>query len=164
MTFLWTEEAIERLKALHAQGLSGSELAARLGAGLTRSAIFGKLHRLGLTGGKSAATQRQSSRLAARNNARAASGLPASGPPKFNFARVKVPRKRARAAAASSDGFPLSDGPLLPPSLEIGILDIHAGQCRFIAGEGGLCCGHPVLEGSSWCPAHFRLVFAEEAA
>ncbi len=58
MTFVWSAEAVERLKALHAQGLSGSELASRFGGGLTRSAIFGKLHRLGLTGKKSEAKRR----------------------------------------------------------------------------------------------------------
>ena len=58
MTFVWSEKVVERLKALHAQGLSGSELASRLGGRLTRSAIFGKLHRLGLTGKTGAAMHR----------------------------------------------------------------------------------------------------------
>ena len=70
MAFVWSEEAIARLKARHGKGLSGSELARALGGGLTRSAIFGKLHRLGLSGAKSAETGRLVPRLAALRFAR----------------------------------------------------------------------------------------------
>src|SRR5262245_52186302 len=45
----WTEERIELLKKCHAEGLSASQSAARIG-GVTRNACIGKLHRLGLTG------------------------------------------------------------------------------------------------------------------
>lgn len=44
----WTEERIERLRELWAQGLSASEIAAALGE-ITRNAVIGKAHRLGLS-------------------------------------------------------------------------------------------------------------------
>ena len=47
---VWNEERIEELKKLWAEKLSASEIATKLGAGLTRNAVIGKLHRLGLLG------------------------------------------------------------------------------------------------------------------
>lgn len=43
----WTDTRIETLKKLWADGLSASQVAAELG-GVTRSAVIGKVHRLGL--------------------------------------------------------------------------------------------------------------------
>jgi len=44
----WTEERVEKLKALWAQGLSAADVARRLGGDATRSSVIGKVHRLGL--------------------------------------------------------------------------------------------------------------------
>jgi len=45
----WTDERVETLKKLWAEGLSASQIAAALG-GVTRNAVIGKVHRLGLSG------------------------------------------------------------------------------------------------------------------
>src|SRR5258705_4741750 len=45
----WTDERVETLKKLWADGLSASQIAAELG-GITRNAVIGKVHRLGLSG------------------------------------------------------------------------------------------------------------------
>ncbi|HXG81329.1 MAG TPA: GcrA family cell cycle regulator, partial [Sphingomicrobium sp.] len=43
----WTEERIERLKAMWAKGATASQIADELG-GVSRNAVIGKAHRLGL--------------------------------------------------------------------------------------------------------------------
>ena len=45
----WTEERVEKLKTLWAEGHSASQIANQLG-GVTRNAVIGKVHRLGLSG------------------------------------------------------------------------------------------------------------------
>ena len=45
----WTDDRVELLKKLWADGLSASQIAAELG-GITRNAVIGKVHRLGLSG------------------------------------------------------------------------------------------------------------------
>ena len=45
----WTEERVALLTKLWADGLSASQIAAELG-GITRNAVIGKVHRLGLSG------------------------------------------------------------------------------------------------------------------
>src|SRR5258707_9791100 len=45
----WTDERVELLKKLWGDGLSASVIAGELG-GITRNAVIGKVHRLGLSG------------------------------------------------------------------------------------------------------------------
>ena len=45
----WTDERVELLKKLWTDGLSASQIAAELG-NVTRNAVIGKVHRLGLSG------------------------------------------------------------------------------------------------------------------
>ncbi len=45
----WTDERVELLKKLWADGLSASQIASQLG-GVTRNAVIGKVHRLNLSG------------------------------------------------------------------------------------------------------------------
>src|SRR5436189_310715 len=46
---MWTDERVELLKKLWADGLSASQIAAQLG-GVSRNAVIGKVHRLNLPG------------------------------------------------------------------------------------------------------------------
>ena len=45
----WNDDRVDKLKKLWAEGYTASEIAAKLG-GLTRNAVIGKVHRLGLSG------------------------------------------------------------------------------------------------------------------
>ncbi|MEO1707438.1 MAG: GcrA family cell cycle regulator, partial [Pseudomonadota bacterium] len=45
----WTDERVELLKKYWAEGLSASQIANKMG-GVTRNAVIGKVHRLGLSG------------------------------------------------------------------------------------------------------------------
>lgn len=46
----WTDERVELLKKMWAEGLSASQIAAKLAGGVTRNAVIGKVHRMGLSG------------------------------------------------------------------------------------------------------------------
>jgi len=56
----WTEERVETLKRMWGEGQSASQIAKELG-GVTRNAVIGKVHRLGLSnragGGSQAASK-----------------------------------------------------------------------------------------------------------
>lgn len=45
----WTDDRIKRLKELWEKGLSASQIAKDLGEGVTRNAVIGKAHRMGLS-------------------------------------------------------------------------------------------------------------------
>ena len=46
----WTDERVELLRQLWLDGRSASQISAQLGHGVTRNAVIGKVHRLGLAG------------------------------------------------------------------------------------------------------------------
>src|SRR5689334_16264050 len=69
----WTDERVEQLKSLWNEGLSASQIARALGS-VTRNAVIGKVHRLGLAG--------------------------RAGPARAERPRTSMPRKAAVHAAA----------------------------------------------------------------
>ena len=46
----WTDERIELLRKLWLEGLSASQIARELANGISRNAVIGKVHRLGMSG------------------------------------------------------------------------------------------------------------------
>ncbi|MBE7216994.1 MAG: GcrA cell cycle regulator, partial [Caulobacteraceae bacterium] len=46
----WTDDRVDSLRKLWLDGLSASQIAKQLGGGVTRNAVIGKVHRLGLSG------------------------------------------------------------------------------------------------------------------
>ena len=85
----WTDERVSRLTKLWQDGLSASQIAADLG-GVTRNAVIGKVHRLGMsnrdkppgTGGKKAATaEKPTSSQRRRSEPRRAGSTQSAGHP-----------------------------------------------------------------------------------
>jgi len=71
----WTDERVERLKTLWSEGLSASQIAAELGA-VTRNAVIGKVHRLGLSGRSKPQVQPSRPTVAAPPRVKAAPSRP----------------------------------------------------------------------------------------
>jgi GcrA cell cycle regulator len=94
----WTEERIERLKAMWAQGATASQIADELG-GVSRNAVIGKAHRLGLEARPSPVKPGEEK----EHRAPAASAAPA---PKPAPAERPAPRAAAAAPAAESAAAP----------------------------------------------------------
>ncbi|RMH48508.1 MAG: GcrA cell cycle regulator, partial [Alphaproteobacteria bacterium] len=60
----WTEERVELLKTMWTEGKSASQIAKALG-GVTRNAVIGKVHRLGLSNRNNGAAEKDEPRPAA---------------------------------------------------------------------------------------------------
>jgi GcrA cell cycle regulator len=45
----WSDERVQQLKDMWAKGLSARQIAESLGSGVTRNAVIGKAHRIGLS-------------------------------------------------------------------------------------------------------------------
>ena len=95
----WTDERVETLKRMWSEGQSASQIAKELG-GVTRNAVIGKVHRLGLStrvGGKDDEDEAPAAAPAAPAAARAE---PAPRPEPA-AARAEPPRPAAAPAAAA---------------------------------------------------------------
>ncbi|MCK5911395.1 MAG: GcrA cell cycle regulator [Caulobacter sp.] len=135
----WTDDRIEILGALWREGLSAAQIARRLAGGVTRNAVIGKIHRLGL------ARRAKPSRLAARRPSRPPR---APSPPR---ARPVSPARPAASIAREIEG----------PGLAA-VLSIGAHACRWPIGdpkdEGFSLCGRPARRGA-FCLAHGALAY-----
>jgi GcrA cell cycle regulator len=103
----WTDERVETLKRMWAEGQSASQIAKELG-GVTRNAVIGKVHRLGLSNragdGASMADEAEAAPVAAAPAAAPKPAEPAAPKPapKPAAERPAAPAAAAPAAAPSN--------------------------------------------------------------
>ncbi len=111
----WTDERVETLKRMWAEGQSASQIAKELG-GVTRNAVIGKVHRLGLSNrageGASMADEAEAAPVAAKPEQAAkpvepATPKPAPKPAAERPATAAAPAAPAAAPAAPSNVTPL---------------------------------------------------------
>jgi GcrA cell cycle regulator len=140
----WTDDRVQTLARLWRDGASASQIARSLG-GVTRNAVIGKIHRLGLSG-------------------RATPSAPG--------ARRAKPKAERRARITKSPPIrrpaPAAPRALAPPIIEVPttglatILSARRGQCRWPIGDplsDGFClCGRPVGRGA-YCGPHGALAY-----
>jgi GcrA cell cycle regulator len=133
----WSADRVTALKSLWLDGLSASQIARQLG-GVTRNAVVGKIHRLGLSGRSAASTPARLPRP------------PTSPAPR----RETPPQAKAlvRPAPFPSPTSPATEGPGLVASMTA--LGPHT--CKWPIGDPKAAsftfCGR--LANGAYCPAH----------
>lgn len=152
----WSDERIDRLKKLWMDGLSASQIASDLG-GVTRNAVIGKVHRLGLSGrAKSNAATMVRSRKAARV---ARGGTVAAAIP---VARGNLALATVVEAVAESRLKPQAEV-VIAISRRISIMEIREGLCRWPLGDPLQAefafCGADCSSGKVYCTQHARVAF-----
>ena len=98
----WTEERIDRLKKMWAEGATASQIADELG-GVSRNAVIGKAHRLGLE-------QRPSPVKPGDEKKAAPAPVPAPAAKPAAAARSEAPAARPQPAAPAVPGAPRTPG------------------------------------------------------
>lgn len=98
----WTDERVETLKRMWAEGQSASQIAKELG-GVTRNAVIGKVHRLGLSNRVGGKEEGEEDAVAA----------PAAAAPKPESPKAEAPAAtpRAEPAAAAARPAPAAERP-----------------------------------------------------
>lgn len=151
---IWTEELAEKAKNFWLLDfLSASQISARLG--VTRNAVIGKLHRLGLKSPDAKRAMREGARIAKRAHDKRRKANRASQAFKIN----NRPRSSSRAPVESERFVhPNHAARAHLYSLNIPLTETRDRQCRYINGTGK-CCGHLTAANSSWCPTHHARVY-----
>jgi len=139
VTSEWTPERTTQLKALWIDGLSCSQIAAKIGR-ITRNAVIGKVHRLELD------RRRQ-------NNP-----FKKSGEHQRERARLNNERRRLRRAEAGP--APRAwERKIICTEVDprnIDMMDLEPNDCRWPEGEGPYTfCGAPKFNGFSYCAGHY---------
>jgi len=159
----WTDERVELLRKLWAEGLSASQIAAQLG-GVSRNAVIGKVHRLKLSGrGRATAAparQKKASSAPASRPARAASPARAAAPTvgatalQVQFDAEPVARQHLRA---------VDNNVVVPISRRLDLTQLTERTCKWPNGDplsdDFHFCGNEAGESGPYCAYHARLAF-----
>ena len=107
----WTEERIERLKKMWADGATASQIADELGS-VSRNAVIGKAHRLGL--------EQRPSPVKAGEEKEAKKAAPAAATPKPAAPRAEAPKPvpAETAAPAATAQIPPANPPRSAPEMQ----------------------------------------------
>jgi len=145
----WTDERVEQLKKLWADGLSASQIAAELG-GITRNAVIGKVHRLGLSG-----------RAKSASSASPRVRKPRS--PMMRIGRVRGNAALAHAYELETEVTPELIENIIPIGQRRNILELTEQTCRWPIGDPGssefFFCGGNTIGGLPYCAYHARVAY-----
>ena len=155
----WNDERVDLLKKLWSDGLSASQIAGRLD-GVTRNAVIGKVHRLGLSG--RATTSRMKShrpRTRPQPNPTAAKRLMK---PRF-ATNVGNPALRNLYLADSEPFMPAAEEVEIPLKERKYIQTLTENCCRWPIGDPQQAdfhfCGKKKVTGLPYCELHARRAF-----
>lgn len=183
----WTDERVETLKKMWGEGQSASQIAKELG-GVTRNAVIGKVHRLGLsnragTGASKADAKPKPAKAEAKPKATPkAAAAPKPSVPIAEPTTPPPPISRARRAIIPA-GQPLPPQPsaneISPEALakvsevekkskKISLMELTERTCKWPVGDPATddfwFCGLPVKAGKPYCEAHVGVAFQPMSA
>jgi GcrA cell cycle regulator len=141
----WTEERVEQLRDCINAGLTCSQIAGEIG--VSRNAVIGKIHRLGLAPGRPAATPRERLR-----------GGEARGP-RRRFTQSGILRALFAQAPPRSD---VAAAPM-ESAARCSLFELKQGKCRWPISDPGEAdfgfCGNDAMRSMSYCAGHARMAY-----
>ena len=155
----WTRERVDLLTKLWGEGLSASQIAAELGEGVSRNAVLGKAHRLGLAQGES--------NMASSPHPRNPTRPPASAvePPLQNDPHPAPMMSNQPPVKAAE--LPRREEVVVPRSEGVTIMELRESVCRWPLGDPTTpafrFCGARAVEGLPYCPHHAQIAYQPAA-
>jgi len=151
----WTDERVEILKKLWAEGLSCSQIANRLG-GTTRNAVIGKVTRL-----ESPPRATSSRTHTARAFKPSRSSVKATKPPRQPVERSRRPL--ADIFETNPEPFAVEPDLVVPIEARKGLIDLEKDDCRWPIGDPQHAdfhfCNRHKVPGLPYCEFHARRAY-----
>lgn len=157
----WTDERIAVLKKMWKEGKSAAEIAKTLGKGVTRNAVIGKAHRMGLSGRpspikKPAASKKEPAKKKAAPKAATAkkSSAPAAAPAR---------EKAGPAVAKEAEELKKIEKEVVPVGGGVSLLELTERMCKWPIGDPREAdftfCGLAIRPGTPYCPEHAAMAY-----
>ncbi|MEM1351305.1 MAG: GcrA family cell cycle regulator [Pseudomonadota bacterium] len=173
----WTDERVELLKKMWSEGQSASQIAKELG-GVTRNAVIGKVHRLGLSNRAASTTKSDTkSKTTARVEAKPKTATKAAEP-ETKTTEAQTPKPIPARKQIIPAGQPLPPQPsaneISPEALakvsaiekkakKLTLMELTERTCKWPVGDPATedfwFCGLPVQQGKPYCEAHVGVAF-----
>jgi GcrA cell cycle regulator len=171
----WSDERVELLKKLWADGLSASQIAAEIG-NVTRNAVIGKVHRLGLSGrAKSPASSAPRPRKAPTRSPSHPMSHGGAMPNGGGGGQAHAVRgNTALAPSLRPDADPFVDpvpeprqDVVVPMSERVTIMELRESMCRWPLGDPTTpefrFCGSKSASSLPYCHYHARIAYQPAA-
>jgi GcrA cell cycle regulator len=175
----WTDEKVELLRQLWMDGRSASQISAVLGQGLTRNAVIGKVHRLGLAGRAkssspaspgSSGTPRaaQPRRMAPRatnggGGGGGSSGVSTGALSSGHMVHGNTVMAMMHDTAVEAQPSRVKEDVVVPMSLRVTIVELKEAMCRWPLGDPSSSefryCGSPAPGVAPYCSHHGKLAY-----
>jgi GcrA cell cycle regulator len=151
----WTDDRVDLLKKLWSEGLSASQIAGRLG-GVTRNAVIGKVHRLGLSG-RATTSRMKSIRPRVRTN-------PSRRPQqRSNYRQLGNPAFRNLYQGEAEPFVPAAEEIAIPLNERKHLQDLTENDCRWPIGDPQHSdfhfCNKSKVPGLPYCEFHAKRAF-----
>jgi GcrA cell cycle regulator len=158
----WTDERVEMLKKLWTDGLSASQIAGELG-GVTRNAVIGKVHRLGLVGrAKSPAISQPRPRKVAPPRPQAATQAHRPAPQPISRGATALAMQPLEEAMVVMEQAPMQDV-VVPMSRRVQIMELREAMCKWPIGDPMMAdfvfCGADCNFGTPYCTFHSTIAY-----
>jgi hypothetical protein len=143
---VWTDDQTAALQTMAGEGYTGGQIAnaiaERFGVKCSRNAVIGKLHRMGL-----GLAGPQPERLS--KSKPGYGGKPKAAPLKPALQPAPQPKQKSSVPVPR------------PPSETVTFRGLKPRRCRYPYGDRWpfKFCAAKAVEGTSWCEAHYHLVF-----
>jgi len=157
----WTDEIVEQLKQHWIDGKSASQIAGLLGNGVTRNAVIGKVHRLGLAGRAKtpSATVSRPRRVAPPSAHRMAGPRLSSHAPRVVHGATALALAPETLHELEQPEF---ESVVVPMSVRVTIVELKESMCRWPLGDPATSefryCGSPTTSGP-YCGYHGGLAY-----
>jgi GcrA cell cycle regulator len=159
----WTEQRIEMLRRLWGQGQTASQIAVALG-GVTRNAVIGKAHRLGLTGRPSPIKRDASGAAAPKRRPIPRRALAPQPKPMMSLQRALPAQPQESSAAVSA---PLPAPREQPRNHQPARAHGGTKSCSWPMGDpkqpGFHFCGEPSEPGRPYCAHHCHQAYQRKS-
>ncbi|MEM9333144.1 MAG: GcrA family cell cycle regulator [Pseudomonadota bacterium] len=149
----WTDERVAILSKLWADGLSASQIAAELG-GVTRNAVIGKVHRLGLSG------RAKPSSSGVKRVKRAPRSSSYNSRPRSSS---RVPALNKGSGGFNNSARNAVEDMVAPVAKKLQLVELSEKTCKWPHGDPATddfyFCGNPTKEDAPYCEYHCRLAY-----
>ncbi len=168
-TMQWSDDRVERLKRLWAEGLSASQIAAQLG-GVSRNAVIGKVHRLNLPGrakaGGSSSAARPAKRPAQTQRPTTFQNRPAANTTTRTVARAAgatMLKEEVEVEAYEEVEVRRSLNVVVPISRRLVLTELTERTCKWPIGDPMKddfhFCGCEISDSAPYCTYHAKLAY-----
>ena len=180
----WTDERVELLRKLWLDGLSASTIAREMGGAITRNAVIGKVHRMGLAG-----RSKTPAELPVRAKPKPMTGMPGaatsinSAPratPGLTMSRPSANIRPSAPMVSGNNALAMALSPMVTPAIEpklqtveevvipmterVTIMELREAMCKWPLGDPmnsdfRYCGAKAPLGGAPYCTSHSQIAY-----